>query len=340
MLLLLTLTAGPISAILTSLGSGHKCPVSLSGILPGFYIWASMDFPCSSFFHLQSLVVCADVGVELALIEGFLIGVELEVDIAADIDHTFLGKGLEDFLVQRLGLEVVVARSAIGTGNIAVTRLLVELVDTEGVRVQVKSDRLTVTVVGLEGAVHSDDSELELVLGRDLVDLVPLEVQEVGEELAVLDGDIRNLEGGVVSESLENEILVSDYLTRGIETVGNLDLEGLLVRGKTGEVLELDTKVGLELREASLVDVDRPDHTDIVGRTLLLVVNVVVDQRITQIDRFASRLVDNITVLVPIPSPNSIGGNSDLAEFLGDDDVQPGCRFRTYGQGLPRQDSC
>ena len=236
------------------------------------------------------------------------------------IDDSIIHESSEDIVLHGRALVVVVARSAILTSLVAITRLLVELVDTEGVRVQVKSDRLTVTVVGLEGTVHGDDSELELVLGRDLVDLVPLEVQEVGEELAVLDGDIRNLEGSVVSESLEHEFLVSDFLTRGIETVGNLDLEGLHVRGKTGEVREFDAKVGLELREASLVDVDRPDHTDIVRISLLnLVIAVVVDQSVTEINRLAIKL-DN-TVLVPIPSPNGIGGNSDRAKFLGDDDV-------------------
>ena len=38
------------------------------------------------------LVVSADVGVKLVLIEGLLIGVELKVDIAEDIDHTFFVK--------------------------------------------------------------------------------------------------------------------------------------------------------------------------------------------------------------------------------------------------------
>ena len=41
-----------------------------------------------------------------------------------------------------------------------------------------------------------------------------------------------------------------------------------------------------------------------------------VDQSVTEINRLAINL--NLTVLVPIPSPNGIGGNSDLAEFLGD----------------------
>ena len=230
-----------------------------------------------------------------------------------DIDDTILNEGSEDSVLHGRALVVVVARSAVRTSLVAKTSLLIELVDTEGVLVLVDGDRLTVTVVGLEGTVHGDDSILELILGSDLVDLVPLEVQEVGEELAVLDGDILNLEGGVVSESLEHEFLVSDFLASCIETVGNLDLEGLLVRGKTGKVREFD----LELREASLVDVDRPDHTDIVRISLLnLVIAVVVDQSVTEINRLAINL-DN-TVLVPIPSPNGIGGNSDLAEFLGD----------------------
>ena len=253
------------------------------------------------------LVVSADVGVELALIEGILIGVELEVDIVADIDHTFSVKDLEDVLVHRLGLPVVVTRIAVLTGNVAVTRLIVELVDTEGILVLGDGDRLTVAVVGLEDAVDGDDSKLELVHSGDLVDLVPLEVLEVGEELVVLDGDILDCEGIVVSKSGKHESIVSNLVAFVVETVSNLDLERLepfllIVRDLRSDMIEVfkgETEILLELISACLVDGDRPDETDIVGIRSILVEAVVVDQSIAIVGSL--RIV---LVLVPVPSPD------------------------------------
>ena len=168
--------------------------------------------------------------------EGILILEVLRIEL---VDDELLHEGVEQILLDLHSI----AGIGVGFGIVVLT------VELEGVLRNVDDDQLAVAVDSGDGGRHSDEGSLEFVLGRDSVGLIPLEVNEVSEEFAILDLDVLDLDVG----SLDGLTVLIDI---GDGELGRLEtLE--VVKGDSEVVLESLGVIGIDLHRNLNMGVER-----------------------------------------------------------------------------------